>query len=99
MLSDPPRTADSGLVAANPLEPDPGLDAYGAELLQRVAGTVAIMLYEMELRAAYPRERKAATSSSFDISERPVISASCARAYSSSFVRSSSARGRGFLLP
>jgi diguanylate cyclase (GGDEF)-like protein len=26
------------------------LDAYGAELLQRIAGTVAIMLYEMELR-------------------------------------------------
>ena len=27
------------------------LDAYGAELLRRIAGTVAIMLYEMELRA------------------------------------------------
>ena len=26
------------------------LDAYGAELLRRIAGTVAIMLYEMELR-------------------------------------------------
>ena len=28
----------------------PDLDAYGAELLKRIAGTVAIMLYEMELR-------------------------------------------------
>ncbi len=28
----------------------PDLDTYGAQLLQRIAGTVAIMLYEMELR-------------------------------------------------
>jgi diguanylate cyclase (GGDEF)-like protein/PAS domain S-box-containing protein len=35
-------------VAAHTSGPD--LDAYGAELLQRIAGTVAIMLYEMELR-------------------------------------------------
>ena len=28
----------------------PDFDAYGAELLRRIAGTVAIMLYEMELR-------------------------------------------------
>ena len=28
----------------------PGFDEYGAQLLQRIAGTVAIMLYEMELR-------------------------------------------------
>ena len=28
----------------------PEFDAYGAELLRRIAGTVAIMLYEMELR-------------------------------------------------
>ncbi len=30
--------------------PGYNVDAYGAELLKRVAGTVAIMLYEMELR-------------------------------------------------
>ena len=28
----------------------PDYDAYGSALLQRIAGTVAIMLYEMELR-------------------------------------------------
>ena len=37
-------------MAANSFEPNSDLDAYGAELLQRIAGTVAIMLYEMELR-------------------------------------------------
>ena len=39
-----------GLVSGNRFEPSRDLDAYGAELLQRIAGTVAIMLYEMELR-------------------------------------------------
>src|SRR5207253_2417594 len=39
-----------GLVSANRFEPSRDLDAYGAELLKRIAGTVAIMLYEMELR-------------------------------------------------
>jgi diguanylate cyclase (GGDEF)-like protein/PAS domain S-box-containing protein len=39
-----------GLVSGNTFEPSRDLDAYGAELLQRIAGTVAIMLYEMELR-------------------------------------------------
>jgi diguanylate cyclase (GGDEF)-like protein/PAS domain S-box-containing protein len=38
------------LVAAHSFDPNSDLDAYGAELLQRIAGTVAIMLYEMELR-------------------------------------------------
>jgi diguanylate cyclase (GGDEF)-like protein/PAS domain S-box-containing protein len=35
-------------VAADAFGPE--FDAYGAELLRRIAGTVAIMLYEMELR-------------------------------------------------
>jgi diguanylate cyclase (GGDEF)-like protein/PAS domain S-box-containing protein len=38
-------------VTANTFDPNRDLDAYGAELLQRIAGTVAIMLYEMELRS------------------------------------------------
>ena len=41
--------ADMGWVAA-PETLGPEFDAYGAELLRRIAGTVAIMLYEMELR-------------------------------------------------
>jgi PAS domain S-box-containing protein len=36
------------LVAAETF--DQAFNAYGSELLQRIAGTVAIMLYEMELR-------------------------------------------------
>jgi len=36
-------------MAAQAFDPD-HLDAYGAELLRRIAGTVAIMLYELELR-------------------------------------------------
>jgi diguanylate cyclase (GGDEF)-like protein/PAS domain S-box-containing protein len=40
--------ADTGWVATETFGPE--FDAYGAELLRRIAGTVAIMLYEMELR-------------------------------------------------
>src|SRR4029453_10304111 len=47
-----------------------------------------------ELYSSQPPPRRASASCSFDISERPGMSASCARAYSSSFVKSSSLRGR-----